>query len=109
MKRILCFFMLVLFLTSTNVQGAIGWTGPGHIVIMNTNPSVDINFWTDITSTPQVCTIPQAYKFFVVDENSRRMFILLLAASLSGKQVILHTTGVCSTEGYAVVDVIQIF
>lgn len=103
------------FLVCTPLLAAAGtgWTNFDVIQQIAQEPSsvdgTDIYIsMTNTTTNPSGCTSANGFYFGVVDDRTKRMFVSLTAAQLTGKAVELYVTGVCGIWGYAQIDGIAI-
>ncbi len=99
-----------VLLVSGEAIGASGWTVSTQIVELNQQPATGVAaalvfVETALTSDPSGCSHPGGFYFAVNDERQKRMFSMLLAAQVSGRNVKIFTNGSCHGQwGYAEID-----
>lgn len=90
--------------------GAAGWTDFGPIATLEQNPasggsiSNQIMVVVSVTTNPSSCASPSGFYFTATDDRQKRLFAMLMAAQLAGRNVRIYTTGVCHTVGYSELD-----
>lgn len=93
-----------------SASGAAGWTDFGPIATLEQNPtsagsvSNQIMVVVDVTTNPSSCANPSGFYFTATDDRQKRLFAMLMAAQLAGRNVRIYTTGVCHTVGYSELD-----
>jgi hypothetical protein len=90
---------LAAFAASSAACAAAGWTTPVSIVEIVQQPGSDqVSISTSgILSNPSGCASANGFYFSVINERHKRLFALLMAAQLSGQQVRMYVTGVCTS------------
>jgi hypothetical protein len=90
--------------------GAAGWTDFGPIATLEQNPansgaiSNQIMVVVSVTTNPSSCANPSGFYFTATDDRQKRLFAMLMAAHVAGRNVRIYTTGVCHTVGYSELD-----
>jgi hypothetical protein len=56
---------------------------------------------TTATANPSGCSIAAGFYFPVTQDYQKRMFAILIAATMAGKRVQLYVNGTCHAWGYA--------
>lgn len=94
----------------SNALAGAGWTPATTILELNQQPASGVGselifVETALTSNVSGCPHGAGFYFAVTDDRKKRMFSMLVAAQLAGKQVKLYTTGNCHTPwDYAELD-----
>ncbi|WP_298772758.1 hypothetical protein [uncultured Shewanella sp.] len=88
--------MIVLLLLSSNVY-AVGWSSYGKITEFNQQPpgQADIILTVDVASNPTTCGVKNKFLIDVETKKDERLYSLLLAAFMSGKEVKLFIEDGC--------------
>ncbi len=89
---------------------AVGWTGFGQVTRINQQPPTGaganlVFVDTTVTVNPSGCSYGSGFYFAVVDDRTKRLLAMLMAAQLASRQVQIYTTGTCHDPwGYAQLD-----
>jgi hypothetical protein len=94
----------------SSALGAAGWTDFGPVITLEQNPanvgsvSNQMLIVVSVTTNPSNCAQSTGFYFEPTDDRQKRLFAMLMAAQLAGRNVRIYTTGVCHTVGYSHLD-----
>ena len=100
-----------LWLTASQAMASSGWTDYGQIVTIEQNAasngsvSNQVMVVVSVTTNPAACGSSVGFYFTPNDDRQKRLFAMLMAAQLAGRNVRVYTTGTCHPAvGYAELD-----
>jgi len=99
------------WLIASQAFASSGWTDYGPIVTLEQNAasngsvSNQVMVVVSVTTNPASCSSSIGFYFTPSDDRQKRLFAMLMAAQLSGRNVRIYTTGAChAAVGYAELD-----
>jgi hypothetical protein len=91
-------------------EAAAGWTDSAVLSEVNQQPTTGVGatlvfIEIAVTVNPSGCSHATGFYFAVTDDRTNRLFGMLLAAQLAGREVKIYTDGTChSPWNYARLD-----
>jgi hypothetical protein len=107
---VICLSAVLCAVASTPGIAAAGWTDATPILEINQQPATGagatlVFVETSNTTNPSACSHSQGFYLAVTDDRSKRLFGMLVAAQLAGRNVKIYTDGTCHTPwNYARLD-----
>ena len=112
MSRIAAVMLAIsAWLVTLPAMAAAGWTDYGPIVTIEQNSAANgsvsnqVMVVVSVTTNPASCGSSVGFYFTPTDDRQKRLFAMLMAAQLAGRNVRIYTTGTChAVVGYAELD-----
>jgi hypothetical protein len=105
-----CLSAALAAVISTPALAAAGWSGPTPILEINQQPPSGVGanlvfIETNLIDNPSGCSHSAGFYFDITDDRGKRLFAMLVAAQLAGRNVKIYTDGTChSPWNYARLD-----